>query len=74
MKELGRRGVAAAGVALAISPARAQATWPDRTIKAVVGFTAGGCPSFVWGCKTIFAISRITWFDSTSRSTVCATW
>jgi tripartite-type tricarboxylate transporter receptor subunit TctC len=47
MKELGRRGVVAAGVALAISPARAQATWPDRTIKAVVGFPAGGATDVV---------------------------
>src|SRR5688572_29488018 len=47
MKEPGRRGVVAAGVALAISPARAQAIWPDRTIKAVVGFPAGGATDVV---------------------------
>src|SRR5258708_39764258 len=43
MRKFGRRGVLAAGVALAASPAaRAQTAYPDRAIKFIGGFPPGG--------------------------------
>jgi tripartite-type tricarboxylate transporter receptor subunit TctC len=43
---IGRRGVIATGLAAAV-PARAQGTWPDRPIRIIVGYPAGG-PSDVF--------------------------
>ncbi len=42
-----RRGVMAAGLALAAGGARAQPAWPDRPLRLVVGYPAGG-PSDVF--------------------------
>ena len=43
MTKLGRRGVLAAGAALAVSPtALGQAVYPDRAIRFIGGFPPGG--------------------------------
>src|SRR4051812_6587441 len=36
-----RRGLLATAALLAAAPARAQAAWPDRPVRMIVGFTAG---------------------------------
>ena len=44
---IGRRGAITAGFALAASAAQAQANWPDRPMRLIVGYPAGG-PSDVF--------------------------
>ena len=44
---IGRRGAIATGIAMAAGAAQAQATWPDRPIRLIVGYPAGG-PSDVF--------------------------
>ena len=44
---IGRRGAITAGIALTASAARAQANWPDRPMRLIVGYPAGG-PSDVF--------------------------
>ncbi len=43
---LDRRGIFGAAMAMAAAPAGAQAAWPDRSVRVIVGYPAGGPTDF----------------------------